>query len=307
MSGGNASPMQGRSPSPRLSPRIVEDLRRASPVWDEEFDKLTRSMQERMDGFFRTPGQVDPGCSDSGRTGRIERQPDGSLVYRVVFDVRDYEPGDLKTSLVGDRTVRVCGNSKRVDPRTGKQSSASFDEQFSLPDGVDPRGVRSTVAEGQLSVTAPVMPPQYSGKQPALQQQSRLYSNSPRLSPRSGSPAFSQPLGSPRHQQQQQGSGVRTASAFQLEVDVGPEFEPQDLTVATVDNGRRLSVHGRREVKSAGKTSMREFRDEFDLPANVDARLVTARLRSDGRVIVDMPLLRETAGFTYAPVAVDHR
>uniref|UniRef100_A0A1I8IW86 SHSP domain-containing protein n=1 Tax=Macrostomum lignano TaxID=282301 RepID=A0A1I8IW86_9PLAT len=139
------------------------DLRRASPVWDEEFDKLTRSMQERMDGFFRTPGQVDPGCSDSGRTGRIERQPDGSLVYRVVFDVRDYEPGDLKTSLVGDRTVRVCGNSKRVDPRTGKQSSASFDEQFSLPDGVDPRGVRSTVAEGQLSVTAPVMPPSIPG------------------------------------------------------------------------------------------------------------------------------------------------
>uniref|UniRef100_A0A1I8FLG5 SHSP domain-containing protein n=1 Tax=Macrostomum lignano TaxID=282301 RepID=A0A1I8FLG5_9PLAT len=179
--------------------------------------------------FSGHPAKSTPAARTVAELAESSGKPDGSLVYRVVFDVRDYEPGDLKTSLVGDRTVRVCGNSKRVDPRTAQAEL----RLFSLPDGVDPSRCPVHCGRGQLSVTAPVMPPQYSGKQPALQQQSRGRVRLP-------SPSLS--LAPTSAQGSRQQGGVRTASAFQLEVDS-----------PTVDNGRRLSVHGRREVKSAGK------------------------------------------------------
>ena len=81
---------------------------------------------------------------------------------------------------------------------------------------------------------------------------------------------------------------------FRIVVDMGAEFEPNDLLVKTVE--KKLIVHARHEERTPGRTSCREFDREFDLPDAVDPQTVSAGMSSDGKLIIEAPLSSYSQG-----------
>ena len=75
---------------------------------------------------------------------------------------------------------------------------------------------------------------------------------------------------------------------FKISVDVGADYDPQDVSVRTVN--RKLIVSARHETQQPGRTCFREFCREFDLPADVDPNLVSAAMTEDGQLLIEAPL-----------------
>ena len=81
---------------------------------------------------------------------------------------------------------------------------------------------------------------------------------------------------------------------FKISVDVGTDYDPQDVCVRTVN--RKLVVSARHETQQPGRKCFREFCREFDLPADVDPNLVSAAMTEDGQLLVEAPLSSYSQG-----------
>lgn len=160
-----------------------------------------------------------------------------------------------------------------------KNVCREFSRQVVIPSSVNPETLRSTLSnDGILQVEADLPAPGYD----------RLRDDRARI--------FSvvQGVASPRdliNPGQQAVTGSEGGSKFfQLTVDIGSDFQPQDLSVKTVD--RKLVVHARHEEKAPGRSSCREFNREFEIPEGVDPNLVTASLTAGGKLVLEAPLVR---------------
>ncbi|XP_025070281.1 heat shock protein 30D-like [Alligator sinensis] len=93
--------------------------------------------------------------------------------------------------------------------------------------------------------------------------------------------------------EQEPESGGWQDKKFKLRVDVAG-FSPEELTVR--QEGRKLTVTGRREKQSAGEDggSFQEYRElhrEMLLPMGLDVEAVTCSLCSDGQLRIEAPRL----------------
>ena len=75
-----------------------------------------------------------------------------------------------------------------------------------------------------------------------------------------------------------------------LEVDVGSEYTPDDVTVEFSRN--QIHVRAKHEEKtSTGRTAKREYSRSFDIPEKIDPKSLRAVLSSDGYLLVQASLI----------------
>eukprot|EP00918_Siedleckia_nematoides_P062930 GHVU01137076.1.p1 GENE.GHVU01137076.1~~GHVU01137076.1.p1 ORF type:complete len:538 (+),score=67.27 GHVU01137076.1:80-1693(+) len=81
--------------------------------------------------------------------------PDGTRVYRVRFDVKDFEPDEIHVKAEGKKlTVKA---KHQEGSESGNKTTKQFNRSVDLPDGVDPDELMSYLSgEGILTVEAPV-------------------------------------------------------------------------------------------------------------------------------------------------------
>ena len=79
-----------------------------------------------------------------------------------------------------------------------------------------------------------------------------------------------------------------------MTVEIGKEFKPEEVMVKTVD--KKLQISAKHEEQVQGRTTMREFSKELELPENVDPNSVTASMSEDGKLIIEAPMSGYTQG-----------
>lgn len=94
---------------------------------------------------------------------------------------------------------------------------------------------------------------------------------------------------------------------FHVEVYIGGDFAPDELTVKTVD--RKLYVLASHEETGPGRrATSRELNREFDLPDCVDPDTVTAHMTEDGLLVVEAPVVVAAAAVpASSAAAVEYR
>jgi len=249
--------------------------------WESEVDRLRRDffrlkpMEERRDSsddvlskmqlkslFYDNPHKDS---KDSSITTT------GDKTFRVTFDVSQFLPEEIGVSTEGSKVVVSAKHEEKGD---GKSESRQFSRSIDIPSHIRPDSLTCTLSkDGILQLEAPVSAPQY--KQIANSNQFQA----PSLP---APPLYtSTPVAGPLARTED------TGTTFKMSVDIGRDFKPEDINVKTVD--RKLIVQARHEEKSAGRSSVREFSREFELPGNVDPQKVTAAMTDDGRLSLEAP------------------
>lgn len=174
-----------------------------------------------------------------------------------------------------------------------KTVSREFSRQVDIPHNVDPLKLRSTLSkDGILQIEAEVSAPAYD----RIRDTARSFNSVAAAT--ASHPTLTSATTSGRSFPSSEAQTVfdcgpsvteRDGSrTFRIALDVGPEFEPQDLTIKTVD--RKLVVQARHEERTPGRTSCKEFSREFDLPDSVDPNLVTASMTGEGKLVLEAPI-----------------
>lgn len=162
--------------------------------------------------------------------------------------------------------------------------SREFSRQVVIPSNVNPETLRSTLSnDGILQVEADLPAPAYDQLRDDRTQGVSSVVQGPATGPRDLIYAVGGQAG-----------GSEGSKMFQLTVDIGSDFLPQDLTVKTVD--RKLVVTARHEEKAPGRSSCRQFNREFEIPEGVDPNLVTASLAPGGKLVLEAPLVVRPQG-----------
>ena len=79
---------------------------------------------------------------------------------------------------------------------------------------------------------------------------------------------------------------VNETKKLKLNVDVGHDFDPEDITVKLDRDATHIKVHAAREQLVAGRTTKREFSREFELPERVESSTLRASLDAHGRLFI---------------------
>lgn len=283
---------------------------RQKNIWGDVHDRMERrrreweSEVERMrHDFFRLKPVEERRASSENlletmELDRIFRDDvkEGKR-FQVGFDVSQFSPEEIS---VRTQDGKIVVQAKHEETGVGKNVSREFSRTVDVPSHVDPEKLSCTLSkDGILSLEAPVSAPQYD----------RILKGSDPMSPPTilqampaslmqSAPLTSQ-LGLHPTQLEPQQAAEYASGALVTEddasrkmkfvVDVGPEFTPDDISVKTID--RKLAVTARHEERSEGRTSMREFSKEFELPEDVDPNSVVASMTDDGKLILEAPLL----------------
>ena len=82
---------------------------------------------------------------------------------------------------------------------------------------------------------------------------------------------------------------VHSFPKVKLEVDVGSEYTPDDVTVEFSRN--QIHVKAKHEEKmTTGRTAKREYSRSFDIPEKIDPKSLRAVLSSDGYLLIQASL-----------------
>lgn len=240
--------------------------------WESEVERLRRDffrlkpLEERRDSSddVLSKMQLNSLFYDSPKK---ETGGGGDKTFRVTFDVSQFLPEEISVRTEGSKVVV---QAKHEEKGGGKSESREFSRSLDIPRHIQPESLNCTLSkDGILQLEAPVSAPQYKqiASSEKFQHPAPLYSSSPVPGPLART--------------------EDTASGFRMSVDIGKDFQPGDINVKTVD--RKLIVHARHEEKSPGRSSVREFSREFELPNNVDPQKVTASMTEDGRLNLEAP------------------
>lgn len=282
---------------------------RQKTIWEEMHEQMERRRQEweqevsdLKKDFFRLKPDVEAGGRprSSGDTS-LERMdlnsmfyekggPGGEKVFRVCFDVAQFNPEEVSVRCLDGKLVVYA---RHEETQNGKMTSREFSRKVDIPPGIDPQSLRSTLSkDGILQVEADVSAPTYDLIRNDRSDRMCNLAHSPQAL--LGSGAITQGM-SPQGQGQPSQAMMAYvdpkdgSKTFRVSVDIGPEFRPDELQVKTVD--RKLVVHAKHEERSQGRTSCKEFNREFDLPDTVDPNLITANMTGNGVLILEAPFI----------------
>lgn len=265
-----------------------ERMERRRREWEEEVENL------RSDFFRLRPEETHTQTQTEPRRGSSENLLErmdlnsmfydtgkGTRLFRVSFDVSQFQPHEIS---VRTQNQNLIVHAKHEETGSDKTVSREFSRQVVIPNNVNPETLRSTLSnDGILQVEAEMPAPSYDQLR---DDRARIFS----MVTGATTPRDVINAGQQRAVTTGQDGGSKF---FQLTVDIGADFLPQDLTVKTVD--RKVVVHARHEEKTPGRTSCREFNREFDIPEDVDPNVVTASLTAGGKLVIEAPLIRATA------------
>ena len=241
--------------------------------WEHEVDRM------RKDFFRLKPPDLRRGSSenllDTMRLDDIFTDTSqGDKKFRVSFDVSQFRPEEIS---VRTEEQKLMVKARHEEKGEGSNMMREFSRQIDVPKHVNPQKLSCTLSkDGILQVEADVPAPAYdqirAGAPPL---QIEIPPPQKVLAEFRSSPILREDEGS---------------KSLKMEVDIGQEFKPEEIQVKTVD--RKLVVTARHEERSAGRTSVREFSREFDLPANVDPNTVVASMTPEnGKLVVEAPFV----------------
>jgi HSP20 family molecular chaperone IbpA len=277
--------LQGRSLFDDMHQRMEQRRR----DWDSEVGKMRKDffrlkpMEDRRDSsdnLFERLSLDDIFYDDhEAKANSVET---GDKRFRVTFDVSQFKPEEICVSTENNKLVV---HAKHEEAGSGSNVSREFKRQFDIPKHVDSQKLISTLSkDGILQIEAPVPAPAY--------QQIQETAQTHKFPAHVIAPLSSQKLQMGVQHEYRAGPVVTEkdgAKIMKLTVDIGTDYKPEDISVKTVD--KKLLVTARHEESSAGRTSVREFNREFELPGNVDPNSVTASMTEDGKLLVEAPLV----------------
>ncbi|VDQ14344.1 unnamed protein product, partial [Trichobilharzia regenti] len=283
--------------------------------WDDEIRRLRRGMFALLplDTFRLREGFPDPfdlmnhmeheveemrnriGMSKAPVTGALsdfmkdayELGEDGKLHFKVHFDVKGFEPDDIK---VNSTENRVNVHAKKVTESDSSKSSREFCRVIELPRTIDNSHLQCRLTDdGVLMLEAPVKSPDY---------ESITFTDNRQLGihPKSTDQVQSKPLvvkgvSGPLILEDE---GNR--KLLHVEVPVDPIYKSEDLCINVDSN--RVVVSGRchktddNHSNKKSKTSYAEFTHSYEIPETVDPLSVTAQLIGN-RLVLEAPLVKQ--------------
>ncbi|ELU06805.1 hypothetical protein CAPTEDRAFT_21201 [Capitella teleta] len=278
-----------------------ERMEKRRREWEGEVERM------RKDFFSLKPSEKRRGSSENLLEKRdidaifSDDGLSGNKKFNVSFDVSQFDPSEISVKTEGQK---LLVHAKHEETGNGRNVSREFSRQVDVPTHVDPNKLICTLSsDGILQVEAPVSAPEYDRIRDRMDAPVIHQDPTPRpsLPAMATMPATSSSNFFPGSKTKEQDA----SRMFKISVEIGGEFQPQDLNIKTVD--KRLVVHARHEEKKAGRSSCQEFSREFDLPENVDPNLVTASLSDDGKLLIEAPISSYTQGsYSGKPNAKKH-
>jgi HSP20 family molecular chaperone IbpA len=191
----------------------------------------------------------------------------------VDFDVRDYRPEELSIKTEGDVLIVLAKHETKAEGG-GTFVSKQFEQRFTLPSGVAPESITSSLAkDGTLTVSAP---------------RERQRTAATELFKRVSSPTNNVYT----HSAADQEEGLPhprvkyDEDKFQISLDC-QNYKPEELDVKV--EGSSIIIQAKQEQKEAGGTRTRVFEQKFTLPSGVKAEKVSSYFGKDGVLTITAP------------------
>merc|ERR1711953_891562 len=198
---------------------------------------------------------------------------EGQFVVEILL--KDYRPEELSVKTEGEVLVILAKHETQTESG-GSFVSKQFEQRFSLPSGVKPESIISSLGkDGTLKVTAP-----RTSSQPNLsfkKTRGALEEEVPNRAETTQNPA-NQGLPHPKV--------TYDDDKFLVSLDC-KHFKPEELDVKV--DGNTIVIVAKQEVKEAGGTRTRVFEQKFTLPNGVNAERVTSTINADGVLTINAP------------------
>jgi HSP20 family molecular chaperone IbpA len=195
--------------------------------------------------------------------------------FVVEIPLKDYRPEELSVKTEGEVLVILAKHETQTESG-GSFVSKQFEQRFSLPSGVKPESIISSLGkDGTLKVTAP-----RTSSQPNLsfkKTRGALEEEVPNRAETTQNPA-NQGLPHPKV--------TYDDDKFLVSLDC-KHFKPEELDVKV--DGNTIVIVAKQEVKEAGGTRTRVFEQKFTLPNGVQAERVTSTINTDGVLTINAP------------------
>jgi len=233
----------------------------------------------------QSQSQHNMGESDMSPKAKVSYDQDK---FQVEFNVQDYLPEELSIKTEGDVLIVLAKHETKAEGG-GSFVSKQFEQRFSLPSGVKPEKITSSLSkDGFLTVTAP------RDQQPAIS----AFKKKPGAIEQQGSgQVFSQ---SPETKDSSDGLPHPKVSydddKFQISLDA-KNYNPEELDVKV--EGNTIIITAKQEVQEAGGTRTRVFEQKFSLPNGVKAEKVKSSLSREGVLTVTAPRGNPAAAHSY--------
>ena len=210
--------------------------------------------------------------------------------FQVEFDVQEFRPEELSIKTEGDVLVVLAKHETKTE-NGGSFVSKQFEQRFTLPSGVKPENITSSLAkDGTLTVSAPRELPKAD-----LTPFKKRTSGDQLLSSSGGGPvghtgggggdvygrdAANEDQGLPHPKVKYD------EDKFQISLDC-QHYRPEELDVKV--EGNTIIITAKQEVKESGGTRTRVFEQKFTLPSGVKAEKVTSTFGRDGVLFITAP------------------
>jgi len=193
--------------------------------------------------------------------------------FVVEIPLKDYRPEELSVKTEGDVLVILAKHETQTETG-GSFVSKQFEQRFSLPSGVKPESIISSLGkDGTLKVTAPRATQSIgSFKKTRGSVEEEVYS------PQTTQNPANQGLPHPKV--------TYDDDKFLVSLDC-KHFKPEELDVKV--DGTTIVIVAKQEVKESGGTRTRVFEQKFTLPNGVQADRVTSTINADGVLTINAP------------------
>merc|ERR1712038_460207 len=231
--------------------------------------------------------------TNTNNMGDSDMSPKARVTYdqhkfQVEFNVSEYLPEELSIKTEGDVLIVLAKHETKGE---GGQSfvSKQFEQRFSLPSGVKPEKITSSLSkDGFLTVTAP------RDQQPAIS----AFKKKPVEHQGNGSngTVFQQ------SQETKDSDGLPHPKVsydddkFQISLDA-KNYNPEELDVKV--EGSTIVITAKQEVQEAEGTRTRVFEQKFSLPNGVKAEKVKSSLSREGVLTITAPRGNPVAAQSY--------
>ena len=216
--------------------------------------------------------------------------------FEVEFDVREFRPEELSIKTDGDVLVVLAKHETKTEGG-GSFVSKQFEQRFTLPSGVRPDSITSSLAkDGTLTVSAPREVPKAdlagfrrrgSGNDVVAGsgRDGNVYAHD-------GGDEKGLPHPKVKYDEDK----------FQITLDC-QHYRPEELDVKV--EGSTIIIAAKQEIKEPGGTRTKLFEQKFTLPAGVKAEKVTSNYGKDGTLSITAPRGNASAPITHLEQRMD--
>ena len=262
-----------------MEEKLTGELEGRNRDWENQVEKIQQDFfggkTMASEGGSKASTTADPLDLNNVNNLFVDN-PDGSRMFRVRFDLHDYEPSDMKVRTTNGILHIVAQKEFKDgdDKRTRR-----FNRTVEIPRGVDPDLLTSSFSEeGVLTIEAPAPPDYNTISQRFSSKDVPVIASISRTVPTEGAKDSISRVNAPFI------LGKDGEQIMKLVVDVGSGYKQDDVLVHAY--GVKVVVDGKIEQKVGDRVSRKSYSREFDLPEFVDPFTMRARWSQNGHLTI---------------------